>query len=366
MIERGRKMNRLKKKRYSIFIVLTSLYLILLVGCDNIKNSGNKELETPTKGPSSSISKQAFKLNTIVSVTIYDSQDEGILDDALAICDQYEDIYSRTLTSSELYQLNNRGLPKEKEDSYKVSDELASLLSRGYYYCELSDGAFDITVAPITALWDFTSLEAAFIPDDEMIQKAAQNVGYKNLVLDGNNVTFNQANMSIDLGAIAKGYIADRIKDFLLEQGVKSAMINLGGNVLCVGEKPGGVPFKVGIQKPFAGRNEVVATMDITDMSVVSSGIYERYFEIDDTIYHHILNPKSGYPYQNNLISITIISKESVDGDGLSTTCFALGLERGLDLIDSLDNVYGIFITDDYKIHYSEGFFDHINVTEIE
>jgi thiamine biosynthesis lipoprotein len=358
-------MSRLKKKRYFTFILLTSLFLILLVGCNNIKNQEKNEQETPTKTPSSSISKQAFKLNTIVSVTIYDSQDESILDGALAVCDQYEDIYSRTLTNSELYQLNNRQLPKVGDDTFEVSEELAKLLSRGYYYSELSDGAFDITIAPVTTLWDFTSLEA-FIPDKDMIEKAVNNVGYENLVLEGNKVTLNQSKMSIDLGAIAKGYIADRIKDYLLEQGVKSAMINLGGNVLCVGEKPGGIPFKVGIQKPFADRNEVVATMDITDLSVVSSGIYERYFEVEGTIYHHILNPKTGYPYESNLISITIISEDSVDGDGLSTTCFALGLEKGLELISSLDNVYAIFITDDYKIHYSEGFFDHINVTEIE
>ena len=172
---------------------------------------------------------------------------------------------------------------------------------------------------------------------------------------DGNIVTFADDDTAIDLGAIAKGYIADRIKDYLTEQGVKSAIINLGGNVVCVGEKTDGKPFKIGLQKPFADRTETVAALDINDLSVVSSGVYERHFIQDGVNYHHILDPHTGYPYENGLTQVTIISKLSVDGDGLSTSCFALGLENGMKLADSLDGVYAVFITEDGELHYSEG-----------
>ena len=170
--------------------------------------------------------------------------------------------------------------------------------------------------------------------------------------------------MGINLGAIAKGYIADKMKDYLLEEGVESAIIDLGGNVLCVGQRPDGSPFRIGVQMPFADRSETAAVMEISDKSVVSSGIYERYFEQDGVLYHHILNPSTGYPYENDLVSVTIISDESVDGDGLSTTCFALGLDKGMELINSLPDVQAVFITEDYQLHYSEDFENQITLAE--
>ena len=124
--------------------------------------------------------------------------------------------------------------------------------------------------------------------------------------------------------------------------------------------------FKIGIQKPFADRSETIAVMDIRDKSVVSSGIYERCFEQDGTLYHHLLNPKTGYPYDNGLIAVTIISDQSVDGDALSTTCFALGLEDGMKLAESLDDVQAFFVTSDYEIHYTRDFQKKIKVTETE
>lgn len=350
-------MNEQKKRKFMRLIILTALCLILLDGCNSEKIESNNST-TP-------ISKNAFKLNTIIEITIYDSQDESLLDGAMAICDKYEQIYSRTLETSELYRLNHGLLKavKENQNIFLISDELADIFEAGLYYSNLSNGAFDITVAPITSLWDFISTESV-VPNKRTIEKALDAVGYRYMTLDENTVTFEKDKMGIDLGAIAKGYIADRIKDYLLEQGVKSALINLGGNVLTVGVKPSGKAFKIGIQKPFADRKEIVATMEIKDMSVVSSGIYERYFIKDGILYHHILDPDTGYSYQNDLVSVTIISPKSVDGDGLSTTCFVLGLEKGMELIQSLEDTYAIFITEDYSLHYTEGFFDHITVKE--
>ena len=201
--------------------------------------------------------------------------------------------------------------------------------------------------------------------NDADIQKALPLCSSDGVTINGQDITLPSDDIQFDVGAIAKGYIADRLKDFLVKKGVNSAIINLGGNVLCIGSKPDGTPFKVGIQKPFADRNETEAVMDITGKSVVSSGIYERCFKQDGKLYHHILNPKTGYPYDNGLISVTIISDQSVDGDALSTTCFALGLEGGLKFAEK-KGVQAVFITEDYELHYTDGFRDEIRVTDVE
>lgn len=309
------------------------------------------------------ISATSFKLNTMVKVTIYDSQDQELLNQVMEVCDKYENLFSRTKTSSEIYQLNHGTLP-QKDGAFLLSPETAELVQEGLRFSQLSNGAFDLSIEPISSLWDFTS-EEKVIPDQEELRKALPLVDYKNIELKDNLLTWKHPGMGLDLGAIAKGYIADRMKDFLVSKGVKSAIINLGGNVLCIGESPEGRPFQVGIQKPFSERGESLLSLEITDQSVVSSGIYERYFEKDGVLYHHILNPKTGYPYENDLLSVSIISDRSVDGDGLSTTCFSLGLEKGMELIDSLEDVEAIFITKDETVHYSKDFEQKIKVTSL-
>lgn len=326
-------------KLYKIAYLLI-LCCIFLIGCAS-------ENTNP-------ISISEFKLNTIVTITIYDSQNTQLLEECMAICDRYELLFSRTNPESELYRLNHRELDS-LNGTYNLSSDTAALIEKGLEYSRLSDGAFDITVAPLSDLWNFTS-SSPKAPDAGRLQSVLPLVDYKNIELRGQSFRFLQDKTALDLGAVAKGFIADEIKAYLTSQGVNSAMINLGGNVLCVGNKPDGAAFKIGIQKPFADRNETIATMEITDKSVVSSGIYERFFEENQRLYHHLLNPKTGYPYNNGLISVTIISDLSVDGDGLSTACFALGLEKGMALIESLPQTDAIFITEDYEMHYSKDF----------
>ncbi|NCB91012.1 MAG: FAD:protein FMN transferase [Clostridia bacterium] len=326
-----------------IFLLVFTLSAILN-GCGN---------STPTQDPEP-ITETGFYLNTVVSITIYDSSDTSLLTESLNICKQYEDQLSRTIPTSEISRLNNGELTDEQGISH-LSADTAKLIQEGLSYAELSDGAFDITIGPVSSLWDFTS-EDPSIPDDADIQAKLPLVGYKKVALDGESIHFDTEGMQLDLGAIAKGYIADRIKDHLVSKDVKSAIINLGGNVLCIGEKPDGTPFKIGVQKPFADRNETITTVDVSDYSVVSSGIYERHFEKDGRNYHHILDPSTGYPYDNGLTSVTILSPTSTEGDGLSTTCFALGLDAGMALINETEDVEAAFISSDGKIHYSSGF----------
>lgn len=362
--------------RFFYLILCTVLVcpMLLFTGCENITDA-----DTSITG-NEPISISSIKLNTAVQITIYDSQDKALLDDCLALCDKYELVFSRTNEKSELYKLNHRKDTSDKDpnadgqttpypvsgtaDTWHISEDLASLLSQGLSITRESDGAFDIAIAPLTSLWDFTA-EDPKVPDDAAIQKALPLCSSDGVTIDGQDITLPSDDIQFDVGAIAKGYIADRMKDLLVKKGVKSAIINLGGNVLCIGSKPDGTPFKVGIQKPFADRNETEAVMDITGKSVVSSGIYERCFKQNGKLYHHILNPKTGYPYDNSLISVTIISDQSVDGDALSTTCFALGLEDGLKFAEK-KGVQAVFITEDYELHYTDGFQDEINVTDVE
>ena len=362
--------------RFFYLILCTVLVcpMLLFTGCENITDA-----DTSITG-NEPISISSIKLNTAVQITIYDSQDKALLDDCLALCDKYELVFSRTNEKSELYKLNHRKDTSDKDpnadgqttpypvsgtaDTWHISEDLASLLSQGLSITRECDGAFDIAIAPLTSLWDFTA-EDPKVPDDAAIQKALPLCSSDGVTIDGQDITLPSDDIQFDVGAIAKGYIADRMKDLLVKKGVKSAIINLGGNVLCIGSKPDGTPFKVGIQKPFADRNETEAVMDITGKSVVSSGIYERCFKQGGKLYHHILNPQTGYPYDNGLISVTIISDQSVDGDALSTTCFALGLEDGLKFAEK-KGVQAVFITEDYELHYTDGFQDEINVTDVE
>ena len=350
---------------FSMFTASLILCPAVLSGC----SAQTKSEENTAADSREPISATAIKLNTAVTVTIYDSNDKKLLTECMNLCDKYEKIFSRTANDSELYQLNHRELaPVERtEDTYQVSDDLAELVSEGLDYSELSKGAFDIAIEPLTSLWDFTA-EDPQVPKDSLIQAALPKCDYHNISVDKdkNEITLKTDDTAIELGAIAKGYIADRLKDYLVSRNVKSAIINLGGNVLCIGEKPDNSAFKIGIQKPFADRSETIAVMDIKDKSVVSSGIYERCFEQNGTLYHHLLNPETGYPYDNGLIAVTIISDKSVDGDALSTTCFALGLEDGMKLAESLDDVQAFFVTSDYEIHYTKDFQKKIKVTETE
>ena len=189
------------------------------------------------KGNTTPISAQEIHLNTLVTVTLYGTDRTELLDGAFALCDHYEKLFSRTLPESEIYRLNHGEISE-------VSPETSELIQIGLSYGELSEGAFDISIEPVSSLWDFTS-EDAVIPDEKELAEAVALVDYRKVHVNGNTVTFDTPGMGLDLGAIAKGYIADRIKEYLKKEGVEHALINLGGNVLCLGDKPEGTAFRI-------------------------------------------------------------------------------------------------------------------------
>lgn len=334
------------KQRIFAVIVLLTVCILVIVGY----NSTSKSITTAEP-----ITITDYKLNTYVTITIYDSRDNSLLDDCLALCDKYELLFSRTNPESELYQLNNGLLPISSDGYYTISEELFEIIQTGKKYSELSDDAFAIALEPLTSLWNFTD-GTNIIPTQNDIDDVLTLLNSDDILLRApNEIAFVKDGMGIDLGGIAKGYIADKLKKYLLSNNVHSALIYLGGNVLCIGQKETG-PFKIGIEKPFDTDGTAAAIVQISDMSVVTSGTDERYFEKDGKLYHHILDKNTGFPIKNNLTAVTIITASSTDADALSTTCFSLGLEKGLALLESLENTEGFFITETGEYYYTKGF----------
>ena len=290
---------------------------------------------------------QDFLLDTEVSVTVYRSGDRAAAQESLELCGSYEKVFSRTDPDSELYRLNHR-------ETAEVSPELAQVISLGLDYARRSNGAFDITMGGVSELWGFAAPEPQ-VPDFSQVAERLAHAGWEKVTVDGNAVSFADPETVIDLGAIAKGYIADRMADFLRERGVSSAVISLGGNLYCLGKKTDGSDFQVGIQYPYEERNQVIGGLPVSDQSVVTSGLYERCFMVDGTLYHHILDPETGWPVENGLLAVSIVSGKSVDADALSTACFVLGLEEGMAFIEATEDAEAVFITEDLQLHLSSG-----------
>ncbi len=300
------------------FIILPILLISLIFcGCTPQENSQTRLL-----------------LNTAVKITA-DCTPET-LNGAFLLCENYEAKFSRTVNTSEVYRLNSG-------ERLTVSDDTLLLIQRSLYYSKLTNGGFDITICPVSELWDF---ENQVIPENKDILQALQSVNYSNIEITSDTVYLNGS--KIDLGSIAKGYIADRLREYLEKQGVESAVINLGGNVVTYGKS-----CTVGIKRPFG--EDVIASITLQDKSAVTSGIYERYIKNGNQIYHHILDVKTGYGVQNELASATVIGESSLECDVLSTVCMVSGKEKALEIINSISNYEAVLIDRSGKIFLSNG-----------
>ena len=297
----------------------------------------------PTKRTAS---RTGFALDTVVTITIHDSgkaDPEKALDAAFAEITRLENLLSVTRPQSDVSRINaSGGAP------VTVSSETAQVLQTALQYAELSQGALDVTVYTASVLWDF---ESGVLPSDEALATATAQVNYRQLHVEGTTVTLSGG--MLDLGGIAKGYVADRVSDVLKQHGVASAVVDLGGNIVALGSK-GNAPFRIGVKKP-ADPDQLCAVIEGKNLSVVTSGIYERGFDKDGVRYHHILDPKTGMPVQNTLASVTVVCAESMDADALSTACFVLGEQQALTLIESLPNTEVLFVRRDGSVSASEG-----------
>ncbi len=342
-----------KLKKYAKSLLCLSL-VFMLVGCSqNTKENEQTEQQEPVK-------RTEMLMGTVISVTLYDSTDETILDKVFDKVKKLEETFSINETGTEVDKINDNA----GKEPVKVSDDTIEVVKEGLYYSDLSHGKFDITIGPLVKLWNIP--DATDIPTQEEIDAVIPLTNYKDVVVDESNKTvfLTKPGMMLDLGGIAKGYAADVISKMLTDEGVKSAIIDLGGNIFAHGEKVSGDSWKIGIQNPFSTRGEIVGAISVKNKSIVTSGIYERYIEVNGVKYHHILNPETGYPYENNIAGITIISDKSTTGDALSTSVFALGIDEGMKFIEGLDNVDAIFVTKDNEIYLTSGIKDNFELRD--
>ncbi len=282
------------------------------------------------------ISQSASYLDTTVRVAIYDNENTFLLDTCMTHIQQREELWSRTLEDSDVSKINAAaGQPVE------ISADTAQLVRTAAEFTEKTDGAFDITVAPILDLWA-AAQESGALPSEEALSVAAALRG--TVAVDENTVTLPFPKSGIDLGGIAKGQIADELAVILKEGGSNSALIDLGGNILTVGTHPDGQPFRVGIVDP-RDSQKLIGSVEASNMSVVTSGSYERGYQVGDVLYSHIVDPRTGVPVDNDLLSVTVLSPRSVEADALSTACFVMGLNEAKALIESLPDTEAVFVT---------------------
>ncbi len=304
------------KKFLCVFLVL-----FLISGCSK---------------PQKKYEAEFFSFDTYVNITLF-SENNELLDECERLAVKYENMLSKTREGSDVYILN-------KEGRHKVSPETYYLIEKGLYYNEITEGFFDITVGALSQIWKNS------VPKEEEIQKARETLGSDKVTLLNGEVILKEGT-KIDLGGIAKGYIADKMAE-LLKKHNQNGIINLGGNVYAVGSK-GKEKFKVGIQKP-KSEGESICVLEVLDTSVVTSGIYERYFEDDGKEYNHIINPKTGRPADNNLYSATVISPSSMEADVFSTALLLMG-DKALEFAEK-NNIQAVFIDKNYTVTKTKNF----------
>lgn len=308
-------------KKFISLSVATAI-LFLLGGCANT----DSRLDT------------RFIFDTVVKLDI--ECDEQTLLEAFSLCEKYDKLFSKTNPESELYRINN------SKGFVSCDEELLQLIERGLYFSKLSKGEFDITISPVCDLWDF---EGTVLPDRSEIAEALKNVDYETIEIKNKKINLN--GKKIDLGGIAKGYIADKLKDFFEKKGVKNGIINLGGNIYTFGKQT-----TLGIADP-KNTSEAILRLDAKDLSLVTAGTYQRNMTVDGKTYHHILDTKTGYPADSDVVSATVIGKSSADCDALSTICVLLDTNKAIELINTQNDTEAVLILKDGSILYTDGIY---------
>lgn len=302
-------------------------------------------------------------MGTIAQLKLFGKNSEKAVDSAVDRLNDIDDKLSVFKTYSEISQINSNagGIP------YIVSSDTFFLLDKSLGYSRLLDGTFDPTIRPVVALWQIGT-ENENIPEEKDIKEKLKLVNYNDIIMNYNeqSVLLKHKYESIDLGGIAKGYAADEVRNIFIKNHIKSALIDLGGNIFALGSKPDGTPWNIGIQDPVKPRGEFVGVLNLKNKSIVTSGNYEKYFIKEGKKYHHIIDPRNGYPSESNLMSATIISDDSLDGDGLSTGVYILGMDKAIKLIESMKGIDAIFITKDKEIYSTSGIRDNFTLTNNE
>ncbi len=320
---------------------------------------GKKEIKSLNRG-------QNYYFDTVCTIDIYDlktvkvetkeQRAKTLMAEVFSICQKLENTLSKTKENSDVWNINNA----HAGEKIQVSNDTATIVKEAMKLGE-KHSEFDITLGSVIDLWDFHS-EKNIVPSSDEVGMRLMHSGLNKLHLEteGESIFLWKEDdaLKIDLGGIAKGYIADYISNYLREKGVTAALINLGGNIETIGEKGKDTPFKIGIEKPFSDKQQVVGYTNLKDATIVTSGIYERYFEKDGKIYHHILDSKTGYPKESNVVSVTVMGPKgsSMKCDALATTSFLMGDVKGMKMLEEQKQIEAMMILKNGKIKKTSGF----------
>ena len=351
------------KKQLNILPLLLAV-LLLVSGCSKGTEPGTTQstgllptaIAAETPDPNKKTTGIGFYFDTVVSLSLWGAP-EGLMDEIWAACARYEQLLSKTIDASDVSRINNA-----MGQTVTVDPETWEILRRAKEISAQTGGAFSITIAPVTALWSFTDTVTNMVPTDEARLKMLPLVDDQKIALGENNTVTLPDGMEIDLGGIAKGYIADKVADIIREKAY-AGIVSLGGNVYTVGKKPDGSAFSVGIKDPHnpAASKAIIYTGDGT---VVTSGTYERGFSFGGERFHHILDPKTGWPSQSDLVSATFVMDSSMPADALATACIVIGSEKSLALAKELQ-LDAMFIDKDGQAFFTEGFEAKYNYTPL-
>ena len=320
------------KKRILLSLLLPGVLFVILFAFQK-----EKEYEIVADG----------YLNTVSSITISSkSNPEEELKNCVDLIEKYDRMFSVNNAESDIYKINN------SNGRVNVSDECYSLINEASEFYYDTEGKFDITIGNLSDIWT-TTFETKILPKSEEIENAKSLCNYSALKFYDEDLSVEKTvkNQKLNLGAIAKGYITDKIVEYLKSCDVGGSLINLGGNVFGYGTKADGEKWKVGITDPNK-RDEALMSLEICNECVITSGDYERYADIDNVRYHHIIDAKTGHPAKTGLKSVTIISDNATRADALSTSCFLMGIDESKRLLNKYD-VLAVFVTDDNKVYYS-------------
>lgn len=342
----------MKKKIMTIMMVM--LLVCMLCGCN--------ETEKPVSGSAASsalsavsdkpVTREVFAMDTYMSLTAYGEKAEEAVAAAIDEIKRLDALLSVGDKDSLVYKLNHGETAADSQD-------IAYLTEKSEWIYDNTDGAYDITIYPLMQLWGFTGDKQA-VPSEEKIKETLSVCGFEKLDIQ-NSVPIPKKGQGIDFGGIAKGYTSGRIMDIFREYEIDCGVVSLGGNVQCYGSKPDGSLWRCGITDPDHpdDTSSLSGVVSVRDKAVITSGGYERFFEEDGKTYHHIMNPKTGYPAESGLKSVTIVSSDGTLADGLSTACFVLGKDKAVSLWENNQNLFDmILITDSGEIFITSGISD--------
>lgn len=327
----------MKLRKYILTVMIGITAMTVLSSCANKENT--------VKGQPDQSTQEIFAMDTYMSLTAYGSNSEEAVNKAVQEINRLDAMFSVGNADSDVTKLNENG-------SGEVSEETAFIMNRAMQVSEKTNGAFDITIYPLMELWGFTTKNYR-VPESSEIAEALKDVSYTNVSVNGQQVALTGGS-SIDLGGIAKGYTSSRVIQIMKDCGIEHAIVNLGGNVQVLGTKTDGSDWRVAIQNP-ASENSYLGILSTTDKAVITSGGYERYFEQDGQVYHHIIDTQTGYPSDSDLTSVTIVYSDGTTADALSTALFAMGLDGAKELYRSGDIDFDMILFDGSRVYVSEG-----------